>query len=230
MTIKEFQLKLERSVTNINTFSKPLQIAAFTATAKMGERIFDEGKKADESPIINHKAGPGATQHYSEKPIYVSKAAIPSPKGAPTGKPSGKTRKKKVASFVSDIGSAIEVKTIDVAVGGKSKFKDGKSHKSKYFATGYKGYRENVGRQTAFIDLKLSGELRLDFGNDKQVAEPRKINDLEYQIRLDKDINQKKREGIEERYGEIFSLSEQEREVFLNTMQFEFNNRLFKSK
>lgn len=190
MTIKEFQVSLENKIKNLKTFTDPLRIAAFTTTAQMGERIFDDGKKEDGGEIGK----------YSTKPTYISLAVAPKPKGAPTGKT------------------------------GKSKFKDGKTHKSKYFLSGYKGYRDNVGRQTSFVDLSLTGELRMDFGNQKEVAEPRKISDFEYQIRLDKDIDQKKREGAEDKYGTIFSLSDSEKELFFDTIRFEFNNRLSKSR
>ena len=53
---------------------------------------------------------------------------------------------------------------------------------------------------------------------------------VEYQIRLDKTINQDKREGAEDKYGQVFSLSESERALFQQTIQFEFNNRLSKQK
>lgn len=190
MTIKEFQVKLDNKIKNLKLFTDPLRIAAFTTTAQMGERIFDEGKKEDGSEI----------GQYSTKPTYISLAVAPKPKGRPTGKT------------------------------GKSKFKNGEDHKSKYFPSGYKGYRENIGRQTAHVDLSLTGELRMDFGNQRPVAEPRKITDFEYQIRLDKDIDQKKRAGAEEKYGEIFTPSEPEKELFFKTIQFEFNNRLSQSK
>lgn len=189
MTLKEWQKKLDDSVKNIKNFTEPTRIAAFTATAKMGERIFDEGKTQSGSDIGD----------YSTKPLYVSLAVAPKPKGSPTGKT------------------------------GKSKFEDGRIHKSKYFEQGYKGYRDNVGRQTGFVDLSLTGELRMDFGNQKLTAEPRKINNLEYQIRLDKEVNQNKREGADEKYGIVFSPSETERNIFFDTIQFEFNNRLSKS-
>lgn len=193
MTIKEFQLSLDKSVKDLKNFTDPLRIAAYTTTAKMGERIFDEGRTTEGTTI----------GQYDDEPMYVSLAVAPKPKGRPIGKT------------------------------GKSKFTSGKKagqdHKSRYFPTGYKGYRDNVGRQTAKVDLSLTGELRLDFGNQKQTAEPRKISDFEYQIQLNKEIDQKKREGAEEKYGKIFSLSDSEKEMFQSVAQLEFNNRISKS-
>lgn len=217
MTIKEFQVSLGKRINNLKTFTKPLKLAAYTATAQMGERIFDNGKKTDESDI---------SKKYSVKPVYISKSAVPSPKGAPTGKPSGKKRTKKTFKFNSELSSSGTIVKEQVDIGGKSKFKNGKPHKSKYFVTGYKGYRENVGRQTEFVDLSLSGELRQDFSNGKQVATPTKISDIEYQIILNKEIDQLKRGGLEKKYGEIFTISEQEKELFFKTIDFEFRKAM----
>lgn len=195
MTLKQWQKKLEDSVKNMKNFSEPLRLGAFDATAKMGERIFDDGKKESGAKIGS----------YSTKPIYISAAAVPKPKGRPIGKT------------------------------GKSKFESGKKagqdHAMRYFASGYKGYRENIGRQASFVDLSLTGELRMDFGNtrsEKETSKPVKVSDLEYQIRLDKPINQDKREGADEKYGTIFELSDNEKRTFYNTVQFEFNRRLNK--
>lgn len=221
MTIQEFQVSLEQKAKSIRTFSVPLKLASFTTTAIMGQRIFDDGRTTDGTVI----------GQYDDTPMYVSMSAIPKPKGAPTGKPSGKTKTKKVFKFNSETSSSGTIQKVQVAVGGKSKFKDGSPHKSKYFATGYKGYRENVGRQTAFVDLKMTGELRMDFGNsgsESAPAKPRKISDLEYQIKLDKQIDRDKRSGMEEKYGDIFTLSDTEKELFYKTIQFEFNNQLSK--
>lgn len=112
---------------------------------------------------------------------------------------------------------------------GETKFKTGKkkgqSHKTKYLAGGYKELRSKLGRQTGFVDLKLSKELQFDFG-----TLPRKINELEYQIRLDQLINQEKRGGMEEKYGIIFTPSESEKENFFTVIGYEFRNALSNQK
>lgn len=108
----------------------------------------------------------------------------------------------------------------------KSGTKKGQPHKTKYLAGGYEELREKVGRQTNYVDLRLSGELRQDFSNDQSVAQPRKINELEYQIKLDKEINQKKRLGIDEKYGTIFKTSDDENKLFFDTIGREFRKQL----
>lgn len=228
MTQKEYQKILDKRVKDTKIFADALKAGSYTATAQMGERIFDTGKETDGSSMGS----------YSTKPLYVSLGAVPKPKGAPTGKPSGKTSQKKITQVESRLDQfgdevttgrrtrRVTIGTQTVAIGGKSKFADGEPHKSKYFVTGYKGYRENVGRQTAFVDLSMTGEMRLDFGNDKTIAQPRKITDFEYQIRLDKESSQDKRAGAEAKYGTIFDLTTQELQIFHDTVSFEFRKRL----
>jgi len=211
MTIKEFQISLDDRVKNMSTFTAPLQLAAFSATTQMAGRIFDEGKDEEEFQISR----PGFST-YSTKPIYINpdtlkNMGVPGNIGVPMGKPKeGKKTGAKKRTFKKK-GELFAVETKNV---------------TKYLAGGYKELRNKLGRRIDIVDLKLSGELRMDFSNQKKVAEPRMINELEYQIRLDKVINQKKREGLEEKYGTIFSLSEREKEKFFETIQFEFKKRL----
>lgn len=54
---------------------------------------------------------------------------------------------------------------------GRTKFKSGKPHKTKYFAQGYKGFRAAVGRDATKVNLHLTGTLLKSFvmeqdGND----------------------------------------------------------------
>lgn len=192
-SIKEFIVKLNKQVKDTSILLEPLRIAAFTTTAKMGERIFDDGRTTIGSSI----------GQYSTTPIYVNPNKLTVGRGS-LGVPRGKT--------------------------GETRFKSGKKegqrHKTKYLEGGYKEFRQKVGRQTAFVDLSLSNELRLDFGNGRMPAEPRKVSDFEYHIRLDKVINQEKRSGMEDKYGTIFTPSEQEEKTFFDTVDFEFRKRL----
>ena len=208
MTIKEFQTSLEQKIRNIKIFSEPLQIAAFSATALMGERIFDMGKDVNNIQLRS----PGYVS-YSTKPMYVNPDNLYKKTGL--GVPMGKPKNGKIR--------------------GETKFKTGEkkgeAHKTRYLAGGYKELRNKLGNRTDIVDLNFSDELRMDFSNEKarnQPAEPRKINELEYQIKLDKPINQKKRDGLEKKYGNIFSLSETEKETFFKVIDFEFRKQFAK--
>ena len=72
--------------------------------------------------------------NYSTKSMYVSLSAIPRPKGVGRGK------------------------------GGKTKFENGKPHKSKYYAGGYFGYKTDVGRnRLGTVNLSLTGQVSNQF-------------------------------------------------------------------
>jgi len=77
--MKEFIVKLEGKAKDPNILLKPLEIAAFTTTAKMGERIFDDGLNA---------MGAGIGQ-YSTTPMYVNPNTLTV--GGKIGVPRGKT-------------------------------------------------------------------------------------------------------------------------------------------
>ena len=77
----------------------------------------------------------GKIGDYSTKPIYVNKDGYT---GLPNRfKPVGKTR--------------------------SGNFKNGNERKSKYYSGGYKEFRNDVGRQTSYVDLELTSSMRLAF-------------------------------------------------------------------
>ena len=66
-------------------------------------------------------------------------------------------------SMSANIGS---IKMFGEPVGktGKSKFKNGKPHKSKYFKNGYKEFKTAIGRnELGTVNLSLSGQLNIEF-------------------------------------------------------------------
>lgn len=75
----------------------------------------------------------GLIGQYSTTPLYISSSASPKKFGAPTGKT------------------------------GKSKFRSGKAHTSKYFAEGYAGFRNAVGRDASKVNLTLTSKLQNEF-------------------------------------------------------------------
>lgn len=103
----------------------------------------------------------------------------------------------------------------------RSKFKDGTPHKTGYFKS-YRDYRETIGREASFVNLVLSGDMQSDFG--KAVT---KVSNLKYASTLRSD-NNKKKQGAEDKYGEIFNLTDSERLNFVEVLRFE-TNRMLKS-
>lgn len=83
---------------------------------------------------------------------------------------------------------------------GKSKFKNGKSHKTMYLETGYKQLREVQGRESSFVNLEYTGSMMNDYkvgrdGNDIVVG----FTNIE---------ESKKRKANDERFdGPIFAAS-----------------------
>ena len=95
---------------------------------------------------------------------------------------------------------------------GKSKFKNGKVHKTRYFEDGYAGFRSKAGRQNSRVDLRLTGTLEGSFvvGSDgKSGYASGFVNDEQAAIA----------EGNESRFDTIvFELTADEEETFAELM------------
>jgi len=102
---------------------------------------------------------------------------------------------------------------------GQTKFKNGKPHKTAYVSS-YKDYRSKIGRQVSKVDFILSGELRSDFSNGR-IPTPEKVNNYKYVAGVKKEINAKKIEGLEEKFGTVFKLTKEERKNFKDIQEFE---------
>lgn len=112
---------------------------------------------------------------------------------------------------------------------GNNIFKtSGKLHQTRYFADGYKGFRNLIGRQTKFVDLSLVGDLQSDFANSPLITNrlpknivPIKVSNLEYITALKRGINKEKRDGLEKKYGPVFQLTEAEKKHFAEIVKKE---------
>jgi len=92
---------------------------------------------------------------------------------------------------------------------GKSRFKNGKAHKTKYLPRGYAELRELTGRQPAKVDLNFSGSLERSI----KVIE----NESGAAISYTNDFEAEKMEGNEIRFGALISeVSEDEKEIGVN--------------
>lgn len=94
---------------------------------------------------------------------------------------------------------------------GKTKFKSGNDHKSGYFES-YKEFRQKVGRQTAFMDLNLFGNLKSDFG--KGVI---KLASLSYVSKVTNEENVDK----VDKFSEFFKLNKSEKANFKDVLEYE---------
>lgn len=106
--------------------------------------------------------------------------------------------------------------------------KTGKGIKTSYYAN-YKALRSEQGRESGFVNLRLTNELQSDYNNSQVsassnklgTAKPIKKGNLEYEISLNKQINVDKKNGLEAKYGTIFDLSQEERKTLLKVITFE---------
>ncbi len=109
---------------------------------------------------------------------------------------------------------------------GRSKFKNGDEHKSTYF-DGWKGVRDEAGRQTEKVDLSFIGDLQSEFtnspvGSPASKATPRQINVNNYEIAVTSEANVNKARGNEKHFNkEIFEISEGEKKLFYDVAEFE---------
>ena len=85
----------------------------------------------------------------------------------------------------------------------KSGKKAGQPHKTTYVSS-YKEFRSRVGRPVDKVNLVLSGDLQSDFINTKR------IDANHYETVLSRDINQKKMENFNDKYGTISHTTKQE--------------------
>jgi hypothetical protein len=88
-----------------------------------------------------------------------------------------------------------------------------KGYYGRYFAGGYKEFRNFVGRKSDHVNFDLTGELKMDFNNGS-TATPEKVNDFEYVIRLNRLRNIGLRGHLDVKYNNVFSISNKEREGF----------------
>lgn len=118
---------------------------------------------------------------------------------SPIGKYSNK------AIYVGNKNSPKKVKPIGKT--GKTVFKNGKKHKTQYFADGYRGYRASQDRDVSRVNLYLTGTLFSNFQNVKTANG--------YAIGF---LSKKKgdiAEGLEEHFdkGRIFGVTNDDRKV-----------------
>lgn len=106
--------------------------------------------------------------------------------------------------------------------------KSGKKIKSLYYPS-YKAFRAGMGRESGFINLRLNNELQNDLANGNLARStngitppiPIKISNTKYRITLKKDINIKKVEGLEKRFGKFLEHTKEEKELFNKVYQDE---------
>lgn len=112
---------------------------------------------------------------------------------------------------------------------GDKVFKNGKPHKTAYVDS-YKDYRNKIGRKTDKVNLVLSGDLQSDYANGRvSNPTPKKVDAHTYVVTLAREVNQKKRDGLEDKYGTVFFHTKDEQAKFFKIANLEFKNQLSRS-
>ena len=122
-------------------------------------------------------------QYDTKTPLYISSKDAPKSVGTPTGKT------------------------------GKSKFKNGNTHKTRYFES-YKAFREQQGRRTDTVDLRLRGLLQSSHNTGVTPVGKGVV-----QVIIKRQIDILKVQNAIKKYGEIvFKLSKVEKTQFINSL------------
>lgn len=134
LTIDQFNIKLTNFANQIIDANLPLQKAVIDIAPRIADRIFNQGKKTDESQIGQYDT----TMEMYINPDSAPRAGAVKAKGIQGLKPTtGKTGKHIFAST-------------------------GKPHKTTYVKN-YKDFRNRIGRRIDTVNLNLSNDLESDF-------------------------------------------------------------------
>ncbi len=116
------------------------------------------------------------------------------------------------------------------------KGKTGNRIKTGYYAEGYAELRRQQGRESNFVNLRFTNELQSDYANSGVSrtsgalarATPIPAGNNKFLITLNKQVNIDKKDGLESKYGNIFDLTNSERQLFLDSQEFNLDKELNK--
>lgn len=104
---------------------------------------------------------------------------------------------------------------------GQTKFKNGKQHKSGYFPDGYKGFRNEIGAVTSYVNLQLTGTLKTKL----QVQGAGKNYKVGFESGYGSDVAQ----GLEEKYSQqIWGVTPSEEKELVTIVENRINAHLKK--
>lgn len=201
MSPLEYAMKLDRLIQSLQTENLPFKKAVQTVHALRMERIFTRGEARD-GRIIGK---------YSTKPIYINPREV-----GFSFQTKGKTRS--TIKNVADIRGTGKIHKIRLKAGGSARA-------TRYFAKGYKEFRQFINRPVDRVNLGLTYDMRLDLSNSKSINKPGmpdKISPFEYQERFKREPNALKAEGAFVHFKRnIFGFQPKEKKKFKEILQFE---------
>jgi hypothetical protein len=103
---------------------------------------------------------------------------------------------------------------------GETTFKNGKKHKTGYFDS-YKAFRNVIGRESSFVNLRLTNNLNFDFVNSLE------LDGRYYVTGVKRKENSDKVDGLRKKYGEeTFKLTLEEKELFVKAVEKRIDDTL----
>lgn len=214
LSLDQFNIKLTNFANKIIDANLPLEKAVLDIAPKIADRIFNQGKKTDESQIGQYDT----TLEMYINPNYTPAAVAA--RGSRTKFPTEglKPTRGKPGAYLTEDSQGEHIFTEKTKHRGVKGTKAGDPHRTTYVKN-YKDFRNRIGRRIDFVNLNLSNELESDF----KTSNPVKISSHEYVVKVKRPLSAKKVEGQEDRYGRIFALSQKEKQHFIETLNFEIN-------
>ena len=118
---------------------------------------------------------------------------------------------------------------------GEKTFKSGKEHKTGYFDS-YKAFRNEIGRSTTFVNLRLTENLKLDFTNSVTQSGSGYVTGVRDRLMPQADLptnkektkeNVNKVKGIVAKYGAVtFMLTENEKDIYKQSVKLKLLDTL----
>lgn len=198
----EFAKAQRKALADLKELARPFERAVRTVLALQSARIFERGQKSDGGRIGRYDL----TREMWVNPKKMVRATAINTNGVKLQgllPPTGKTGR---ATFAS----------------GKKK---DKQHKTTWVAN-YADLRNRIGRRIDTVDLILTGDLRSDWSTALLKGRSRQEGaGLVMEVTLKRAKNQKKREGLEDKYGTIFEHTTKEVEDYFRILGDELKRR-----
>jgi hypothetical protein len=210
---EEFIMRHVQRVEQLMQYNYPFEQCVRDQLIRNYKRIFSMGLKTDMTKIGT----------YSTKPMYVNPNFTPRAGGF-TSRSGGKMQ-----GLLPTIGKHGEKYfNAKTKIRGARGTETGEPHRTTYLAGGYKELRNRTGRRIDFVNLQFTNDLFLDYTNAPIGTPPKpiKISQHEYIVKLKREHNVKKVDGLQKKYGTIFNLSENEKVAFIQRLQRLVNNWL----
>ena len=206
MTVEEYQNKLKNEIKVLKS-DKFMKLAVYSVNQRRLERIFEIGLNS-----FGIKIG----DYNDTKPVYIK------PEDAPKAVKLG--------------GKPKAIKGKEYKKSTRVTFKSTAENPQTAYYPSYKAFRQAMGRETGFVNLRLNNRLQSDLANatlskgTTKIANnrPIKVDNHRYIVTLKNQENIDKVQSLEKKYGNIIDLTKGEITFYQHTLEKEFRLALAK--